>query len=81
MYKDTLNYSDLIINNRGFYGQYSEGNYSICGIFVKYIVDNFGMEAFKKYCLLNDKQLRTSDIFKKDFIDIIDSYKGWLDNQ
>ena len=81
MYKDTLNYSDLIINNRGFYGQYPEANYSICGIFVKYIVDNFGTKAFKKYFLCIDKHLWTNDIFKKDFIDIIDRYKGWLDNQ
>jgi hypothetical protein len=81
LYKDTLNYTGLIINNRDFYGQYSEENYSICGVFVKYIIDNFGVEAFKKYCPLNNKQVRTKDILKKDFIDIIDDYKNWLDKQ
>lgn len=80
-YRDTLNYSDLILNNKDFYGQYSGANYSVCGVFVKYIIDKFGVEAFKKYCLLNDKKVRTKDIFKKDFIDIVNGYKIWLDIQ
>lgn len=80
-YKDTLNYTDLIINNKDFYGQYSQANYSICGIFVKYIIDNFGVDAFKKYCLTSNKQGATKDIFKNDVEDVINGYKNWLDKQ
>ena len=52
-YRDTINYTDLIINNKNFYGQYSDANYSVCGVFVKYILDNFGVDTFKKYLSCN----------------------------
>lgn len=77
-FKDTLNYTDLIINNRDFYGQYSEANYSICGVFVKYIIDNFGVEVFKKYCLTDKKEATRIDTFKIDFDTLINNYKIWL---
>ncbi|MFT3705616.1 MAG: hypothetical protein QM802_24815 [Agriterribacter sp.] len=80
-FRDTLNYTDLIINNRDFYGQYSGPNYSICGIFVKYLIDKFGVEAFKKYCLTGNKKAKTKDIFNMDFETLINSYKLWLDTQ
>lgn len=80
-FKDTLSYADLIINNRDFYGQYSEANYSVCGVFVKYIIDKFGIEAFKKYCLTGNKKNKTKDIFKKDFDTLVNDYKAWLDTQ
>ncbi len=76
-----MNYAGLIINNRDFYGQYSEANYSICGIFVKYIIDKFGVEVFKKYCLTGDKENKTKGIFKEDFDTLVNGYKDWLDTQ
>lgn len=80
-FKDSLNYTDLIINNKDFYGQYSEANYSICGVFVKYIIDKFGVETFKKYCLTGSKNENTKDIFNMDFKTLISNYKVWLDTQ
>ncbi len=80
-FKDTLNYSDLIINNKDFYGQYSEANYSICGIFVKYLIDEYGVETFKKYCLVGNKKTTTKDVFKIGFDEIVKRYKSWLENQ
>lgn len=80
-FKDTLNYADLIINNKDFYGQNSEANYSICGVFVKYLVDKFGVEAFKKYCLTGNKNEKTKDVFNIDFKTLINNYKVWLDTQ
>jgi len=80
-FKDSLNYADLIISNKDFYGQYSEANYSICGIFVKYILDNFGVESFKKYCLLGNKRVTTKEILKKDFEELIEDYKNWLNKE
>lgn len=80
-FKDTLNYTDLIINNKDFYGQYSEANYSVCGIFVKYIIDNFGVENFKKYCLIGNKKTMTKEVFKIEFDEIVNQYKSWLDKQ
>ncbi len=80
-YKDTLNYADLIVANKDFYGQYSESNYSICGIFVKYLIDQFGVETFKKYCLTNNKLVATKDIFKIDFQGLVEGYKNWLAKQ
>ncbi len=49
--QDTLKYEDLIIDNKDFYGQYSEANYSVCGVFVKYLIDRYGVDKFKRYCL------------------------------
>jgi hypothetical protein len=80
-FKDTLNYTDLIINNKDFYGQYSEANYSICGVFVKYLIDQYGVETFKKYCLVGDKKATTKDVFKIGFDEIVRRYKSWLENQ
>lgn len=80
-FKDTLNYADLIINNKDFYGQNSAANYAVCGVFVKYIVDRFGAEAFKKYCLTGRKNVRTKDIFNVDFETLVNGYKTWLETQ
>ncbi len=80
-FKDSLNYTDLIINNRDFYGQYSEANYAICGVFVKYIIDKFGIESFKKYCLAVNKREQANTIFKTGFKEVLDGYKAWLDTQ
>jgi len=80
-FKDTLNFTDLIINNKDFYGQYSQANYSICGIFVKYLIDQYGVETFKKYCLAGDKKITTKDLFKIEFDEIVKRYKSWLENQ
>lgn len=80
-FKDSLNYADLIINNKDFYGQYSDADYSICGVFVKYIIDSYGVEAFKKYCLAGNKQVTTKEIFKKDFGDVVNGYKEWLNKE
>jgi hypothetical protein len=80
-FKDTLNYAGLIINNSNFYGQYSEANYSVCGIFVKYLVDKFGVNSFKQYCLTGNKKVKTKDIFNIDFDGIVNGYKAWLDTQ
>jgi len=80
-FKDTLNYTDLIINNRDFYGRYSQANYSICGVFVKYLVDGYGVEAFKKYCLAPNKKVTTKAIYNIDFDELVSRYKGWLEGQ
>lgn len=80
-FKDTVNYRDLIINNKEFYGQYSSSNYSICGIFVKFLIDNFGVASFKKYCLAPNKNVATKEIFSKDFDELVELYKSWLDKQ
>lgn len=80
-YRDTLNYSDLVINNKDFYGRYSDANYSVCGVLVKYLIDNFGVDAFKKYCLAGNKAVTTKKISKKDFDEIIIGYRQWLNTQ
>lgn len=80
-FKDSLNYTDLIINNRDFYGQYSAANYSVCGVFVKYLVDTYGVEAFKRYCLTGDKKTRTKEVFNQDFAALVAGYKTWLGDQ
>lgn len=77
-FKDSLNYRDLIVNNKDFYGQYSAANYDVCGVFVKFIVDKFGIEVFKKYCLAPDKQEATKIMFNMDFDTLIKAYKSWL---
>jgi len=80
-YKDTLDYEGLIVKNNDFYGKYSGTNYSVCGVFVKYIIDNFGVEKFKQYCLAADKQEGAKTIFNKDFSAFVAGYKNWLDKQ
>lgn len=76
-----MNYTDLIINNKDFYGQYSDANYSVCGVFVKFIMENYGVEAYKKYCLTSNKSDATKEIFNTDFGSLVNKYKTWLDSQ
>lgn len=80
-FRDTLRYADLIISNKDFYGEYSEVNYAVCGIFVKFIVDNFGIEVFKKFCLAENKAVFTKEILGKDFETLTREYVSWLDTQ
>lgn len=80
-FRDTLNYTDLIINNRDFYGQYSSANYSVCGVFVKYVIDTYDVEAFKKFCLASNKKTATKTIFNVDFDGLVSGYKAWLEGQ
>lgn len=80
-FRDSLNYTDLIINNKDFYGQYSDANYSVCGVFVKFIMENYGVEAYKKYCLTSNKSDATKEIFNTDFGSLVNKYKTWLDSQ
>ncbi|MBS1917251.1 MAG: hypothetical protein JST87_13320 [Bacteroidetes bacterium] len=80
-YKDTLDYEGLIIKNNDFYGKYSGTNYSVCGVFVKYLIDNFGVEKFKKYCLAEDKLEAARTIYSTDFTSIVAGYRNWLDKQ
>lgn len=78
--KDSLDYKSLIVRNRDFYGKYSDDNYAASGIFVKYLIDTFGVDSFKKYCIASDKEEAAKTIFKMDFNAIINGYKQWLDN-
>ncbi len=78
---DLLNYDDLIDKNKDFYGQNSELNYSISGIFVKYIVDTYGVESFKKYCISANKRIDSETIFKIPFDKFIIEYKNWIKKQ
>lgn len=78
---DALNYDDLIDKNKDFYGQNSNANYSICGIFVKFIIDTYGVESFKKYCLSANKKIDAETIFKIPFDKFISEYKNWIKKQ
>jgi hypothetical protein len=80
-FQDTLNYTDLIVNNRDFYGRYSNANYAISGVFVKYVIDKFGVEAFKQYCLAGNKKEKAKTILRVDFDRLIADYKAWLSAQ
>lgn len=77
-FRDTLNYADLIIRNKDFYGQYSAANYSVCGVFVQYLVSRFGVDAFKRYCLAPDKRKAANEFFKEGFDAVVEGYKKWL---
>ena len=80
-YADTLNFTELIIQNKDFYGQNSDANYSICGVFVKYLIDKYGVTAFKKYCLAANKQVATKQLFGMGFDELVAGYKIWLKMQ
>lgn len=79
-YRDSLNYEYLIIKNKDFYGQYSSANYSVCGVFVKYLIDNYGVDRFKQYCLAADKSQAASSIFGRGFAELVQGYYKWVDD-
>lgn len=47
-------------------------------MFVKYLIDKFGVEAFKQFCLADNKRMKTKDLFKIDFDTLVNNYKSWL---
>jgi hypothetical protein len=48
---------------------------------VQYLVDQYGVNAFKQYCLAGDKEAATKLIFKQSFGELVEGYKRWLDKQ
>ena len=53
-------------------------DYPISGVFVKYIVDNYGIEKLNSYYSKEEFVKNTNEIFKKSFDEFIDDYKNWL---
>ena len=53
-------------------------DYPISGVFVKYIVDNYGIEKLNSYYSKIEFIKSTNVIFKRSFEAFIDDYKNWL---
>lgn len=80
-FSDSLNFQTLIVKGQDFYGRYSAENYAVCGVFVKYLMDQYGVSSFKQFCLAADKEKAAVSLFQQNMAALIGSYKSWLKNQ
>ena len=61
------------------YGRFDFGDdYPISGVFVKYIVDNYGIKKLNLYYSKFEFVESTNLIFEKSFEEFINNYKEWL---
>jgi len=80
VYKNWMkfNFKELFENSNSFYNSNSDLNYKLSGLWVKYLIDNYGLNEFKSFCLAIDKisflELKTNQNFQR----IILHFKNWL---
>ena len=55
--------------------------YGISGIFVKYLIDQYGMEKFKNYCMQNNHLSSVEIVFNKPPVEFINDFKIWIKQQ
>lgn len=80
------NIENLIIRGNGqdFWGGPSENNwpiaYNISGLFVKYLIDNWGLESFKEFYIITDRERAYKTIYDMSYNEIIQGFYTWMDN-
>ncbi len=82
-FKDSLNYRGLIINNKDFYGSIHPKIIPSVGVFVKYIIDHFGVEAFKKILFDRGQKKIIQRIFLNWILTTLSpvTKPGWIHNK
>lgn len=77
---------NLIIRGNGqdFWGGPSEDNwpiaYNISGLFVKYLIDNWGLETFKKFYTITDREKAYRQIYNLTPVEIKNEFYLWIQN-
>lgn len=78
------NIENLVIRGNGqdFWGGPSENNwpiaYNISGLFVKYLIDNWGLETFKQFYILTDRKEAYEKIYSLTHMEIIEEFYNWI---
>jgi hypothetical protein len=76
----------LIVEGNGndFWGGPSENDwpvaYNFSGCFVKYLIDNWGLNNFKCVYVMEDKEKAFEIYYDKSISDLIDSFYNWINN-
>jgi len=67
-------------DSQAFWGGPSENNwpiaYPLSGLFVKYLVDNRGLELFKKFYVIEDKNIASKEIYGKSVDELIMDFRN-----
>jgi hypothetical protein len=77
---------NLIIrgNSQDFWGGPAENNwpiaYNISGLFVKYLIDNRGLETFKKFYTITDREKAYRQIYNMTPEEIENEFYRWVQN-
>lgn len=85
VYSDSLNFIEFITDEANFFGcgKYrGKGiGYGISGIFVKYLIDSYGIHDFKNYCNQKNHLSSIEKIFGMKPDELILDFKEWTNNQ
>jgi hypothetical protein len=86
-YRGDLNIALKNIDNIDYLSKFDErtkfdfhNDYPVSGVFVKYILDNYGVDILNKYYAQNEFVHRTQFVFHKSIEEFIADYKIWLLN-
>lgn len=70
-------------NENDFWGGPSENNwpiaYNISGLFVKYLIDNWGLDAFKKFYTMTDRENAYKEIYGLIPIELERAFYKWIE--
>ena len=78
------NIENLVIRGDGqdFWGGPSENNwpiaYNISGLFVKYMIDNWGLDTFKEFYIITDRKKAYEKIYSLTYMEIINEFYNWI---
>lgn len=77
-------FKELMLNGKSFWQAPSENGWTIAyplsGLFVKYLVDNWGLEPFKEMYLIEDKNIAFKKIYNKSVDELIMDFRNKIQN-
>jgi hypothetical protein len=66
-----------------FWGGPSENNwpiaYNISGLFVKYLIDNWGLDTFKRFYAMTDREKAYKEIYDLNPVELEKGFYGWIE--
>ncbi|MGY5353450.1 hypothetical protein [Wenyingzhuangia sp. IMCC45467] len=73
-----FDFQELFERKESFYGSNSSLNYELSGVWVKYFIENHGLNTFKKLCYSNNKIEYIESLTNESFQKFNNSFKTWL---
>lgn len=76
---------NLIVRGNGqdFWGGPSEDNwpiaYNISGLFVKYLIDNWGLDTFKRFYTITDREKAYKEIYEMTSVELEKGFYSWIE--
>ena len=74
--------TELVLTGESFWSTPQEDNhpiaYDLSGLFVKFLIDNYGLDTYKKFCVQKELQKAFVEYYKAEDHQLISQYKDWV---